>query len=96
MSASAHSNPRQPDSARRRRNTWPARPKPQHGPKKANRRSRAALRCPAELPPRHTPPLSPQQLRDAFESEEPDEPAPEYGDFYLEPDAEQDGLWPVF
>jgi len=30
--------------------------------------------------------LSPEQLRDAFDWDEPGEPQPEEGDFYIEPD----------
>ncbi len=94
MSTHAHSNPRQPDSARRGRNVWPS--KSQGGPAEGTNPVRPAARRLPELRPRRAPRLSPEQLRDAFDWDEPDEPEPEAGDFYFEPDDQEGGPGQVF
>ncbi len=88
MSAPAHSNPQQPASSRRRRSVWPS--EPQRGPAEGPRPARPASRRSGEPRPRRAPRLSPEQLRDAFDWDQADEPEPEQGDFYVEPDDRED------
>jgi len=84
MSTPAPCNPRQPDSSRRRAGFWPTKkqPRPAQGAKPA----RPAAQGPTEPRRRRVPRLSPEQLRDAFDWDDGDEPQPDERDFYIEPD----------